>query len=68
MTFKIHRDLASVGTPHCVQFVPLEDNQVGFFIAHDGSFDKYIADFTKNIEEVFDVIFKFTKNPPPSPC
>jgi hypothetical protein len=23
MTFKIHRDLASVGTPHCVQFMPL---------------------------------------------
>jgi hypothetical protein len=68
MTFKIHRDLASVGTPHCVQFVPLEDNQVGFFTAYDGSFDKYIADFTKNIGEVFDVIFKFTKNPLPSPC
>lgn len=68
MTFKIHRDLASVGTPHCVQFVPLEDNQIGFFTAYDGSFDKYIADFTKNIGEVFDVIFKFTKNPPPSPC
>ena len=33
-----------------------------------GSFDKYIADFTKNIGEVFDLIFKFTKNPPPSPC
>jgi len=30
--------------------------------------DKYIADFTKNIGEVFDLIFKFTKNPPPSPC
>jgi hypothetical protein len=68
MTFKIHRDLASVGTPHCVQFVPLEDNQVGFFTAYDGSFDKYIADFTKNIGEVFDLIFKFINNPPPSPC
>jgi hypothetical protein len=68
MTFKIHRDLASVGTPHCVQFVPLEDNQIGFFTAYDGSFDKYIADFTKNIGEVFDLIFKFTKDPPPSPC
>ena len=68
MTFKIHRDLASVGTPHCVQFVPLEDNQVGFFTAYDGSFDKYIADFTKNIGEVFDLLFKFTKGAPPSPC
>lgn len=68
MTFKIHRDLASVGTPHCVQFVPLEDHQVGFFTAYDGSFDKYIADFTKNIGEVFDLLFKFTKGAPPSPC
>jgi hypothetical protein len=62
------KDLDSVGTPHFAQFVPLEDNQIGFFTVYDGSFDKYIADFTKNIGHVFDLIFKFTKNPPPSPC
>jgi hypothetical protein len=62
------KDLNKVGTPHFAQFVPLEDNQIGFFTVYDGSFDKYIADFTKNIGEVFDLIFKFTKNPPPSPC
>jgi hypothetical protein len=62
------KDLDSVGTPHFAQFVPLENNQIGFFTVYDGSFDKYIADFTKNIGEVFDLIFKFTKNPPPSPC
>ena len=62
------RDLDTVGTPHFAQFVPLEDNQIGFFTVYDGSFDKYIADFTKNIGHVFDLIFKFTKNPPPSPC
>src|SRR5450432_3773241 len=61
-------DLDKVGTPHFAQFVPLEDNQIGFFTVYDGSFDKYNADFTKNIGEVFDLIFKFTKNPPPSPC
>ncbi len=61
-------DLDKVGTPHFAQFVPLEDNQIGFFTVYDGSFDKYIADFTKNIGQVFDLIFKFTKNPPPSPC
>src|SRR5271170_1865897 len=61
-------DLDKVGTPHFAQFVPLEDNQIGFFTVYDGSFDKYIADFTKNIGPVFDLIFKFTKNPPPSPC
>jgi hypothetical protein len=62
------KDLDSVGTPHFAQFVPLEDNQIGFFTVYDGSFDKYIADFTKNIGQVFDLIFRFTKNPPPSPC
>ena len=62
------KDLDSVGTPHFAQFVPLEGNQIGFFTVYDGSFDTYIADFTKNIGEVFDLIFKFTKNPPPSPC
>jgi hypothetical protein len=62
------KDLDKVGTPHFAQFVPLEDNQIGFFTVYDGSFDKYIADFTKNIGQVFDLIFKFTKGPPPSPC
>jgi hypothetical protein len=61
-------DLDKVGTPHFAQFVPLEANQIGFFTVYDGTFDDYIADFTKNIGEVFDLIFKFTKNPPPSPC
>lgn len=64
----IQNDLTKVGTPHFAQFVPLEDNQLGFFTVYDGQFDTYIADFTKNIGEVFDLIFKFTKNPPPSPC
>jgi hypothetical protein len=62
------KDLDKVGTPHFAQFVPLEDNQIGFFTVYDGSFDKYIADFTKNIGPIFDLIFKFTKDPPPSPC
>jgi hypothetical protein len=62
------KDLDKVGTPHFAQFVPLENNQLGFFTVYDGSFDKYIADFTKNIGPIFDLIFKFTKDPPPSPC
>jgi hypothetical protein len=64
----IQKDLDTVGSPHFAQFVPLEDNQIGFFTVYDGSFEKYIADFTKNIGQVFDLIFKFTKDPPPSPC
>jgi hypothetical protein len=62
------KDLDKVGTPHFAQFVPLEDNQVGFFTVYDGSFDNYISDFTKNIGQVFDLLFKFTKGAPPSPC
>jgi hypothetical protein len=67
-TGKIDKDLTTVGTPHFARFVPLEDHQLGFFTVYDGAFDKYIMDFTKNIGHVFDVIFKFTKDPPPSPC
>jgi hypothetical protein len=62
------KDLDSVGTPHFAQFVKLEDNQIGFFTVYDGSFDTYIADFTRNIGEVFDLLFKFTTGAPPSPC
>jgi len=68
MSRSIVHDLDTVGTPHFAQFLPVEDESVGFFTVYDGSFDKYIADFTKNIGPVFDVIFKFTKNAPPSPC
>jgi hypothetical protein len=69
------KDLDKVGTPHFAQFVPLEDNQIGFFTvydgdfnAYDGDFNAYIADFTKNIGPVFDLLFKFTQGAPPSPC
>ncbi len=62
------KDLDKVGTPHFAQFVPLEDNQIGFFTVYDGDFNKYISDFTKNIGPVFDLLFKFTKGAPPSPC
>jgi hypothetical protein len=61
------KDLDKVGTPHFAQFVALEDNQIGFFTVYDGTFDTYIADFTKNIGEVFDLLFKFTTGAPPSP-
>ena len=65
---RTQKDLAAVGTPHFAQFVPLGKNRIGFFTVYDGSFDQYIADFTKFIGPVFDLVFKFTKDPPPSPC
>ncbi len=65
---RTQKDLAQVGTPHFAQFIPLGNNQVGFFTVYDGSFNDYIADFTKYIGPVFDLVFKFVKDPPPSPC
>ena len=65
---RTQKDLAQVGTPHFAQFIPLENNLIGFFTVYDGSFNDYIADFTKYIGPVFDLIFKFIVNPPPSPC
>src|SRR5436305_6425520 len=62
------KDLDNVGPPHFAQFVPFDDNQIGFFTVYDGTFETYIADFTKNIGQVFDLLFKFTKNAPPTPC
>jgi len=65
---RTQKDLATVGTPHFAQFVPLGNNRVGFFTVYDGSFEKYIADFTKFMGPTFDLLFKFAKGPPPSPC
>jgi hypothetical protein len=65
---RTQKDLVTVGTPHFAQFIPLGNDEVGFFTVYDGNFDTYIADFTKYIGPVFDLIFKFVTNPPPSPC
>jgi hypothetical protein len=65
---RTQRDLVTVGTPHFAQFIPLGNNQIGFFTVYDGAFDKYIDDFTKYIGPVFDLVFKFVTDPPPSPC
>jgi hypothetical protein len=65
---RTQKDLATVGTPHFAQFIPLGNNEIGFFTVYDGDFNTYIADFTKYIGPTFDLIFKFVTNPPPSPC
>lgn len=66
--YKTQKELAMINTLHFAQFVPLENNQVGFFTVYDGPLAKYIADFTRHIGPVFDLIFKFTKGPPRFPC
>ena len=57
----------SIGTLHFAHFVPLADNHLGFFTIFDGSFDKYIGDFTEKIGPVFDLMFKYVSDPPPTP-
>jgi hypothetical protein len=57
----------SIGTLHFAHFAPLPDTHLGFFTIYDGSFDKYIGDFTEKIGPVFDLMYKYVKDPPPSP-
>jgi hypothetical protein len=57
----------SIGTLHLAHFVPLEDNKLGFFTVYDGPFDKYIQDFAEKLGPVFDLLFKFVIDPPPTP-
>jgi len=57
----------SVGTLHFAHFAPLADTHLGFFTIFDGTFDKYIGDFTEKIGPVFDLMFKYVSDPPPTP-
>ena len=57
----------SVGTVHFAHLVSLPGNHVGFFTIYDGPFDKYTQDFADHLGPAFDLMFKFTKNPPPTP-
>ena len=57
----------AVGTVHFAHLVKLPHNQVGFFTLYDGPFDKYTQDFADTLGPAFDLLFRFTKNPPPTP-
>ena len=56
-----------VGTVHFAHLVTLPNNQLGFFTVYDGDFEKYTQDFAEKLGPAFDLIFKFTVNPPPTP-
>jgi hypothetical protein len=64
---KMDKGANAIGTLHFCHFVPLEDNHLGFFTVFDGTFDKYIQDFTEQMGPVFDVLFKYVADPPPTP-
>ncbi len=57
----------SVGTLHFAHFAPLADTHLGFFTVFDGTFEKYMEDFTEKIGPVFDLMFKYVSDPPPTP-
>ena len=46
--------LISVGTVHFSDWVPFENNHIGFFTIFDGDFKKYIQDFADKTTVVFD--------------
>jgi hypothetical protein len=56
-----------VGTLHFAHFVPLANNRLGFFTIYDGSFEKYMQDFTEKIGPIFDTLYEFVKDAPPIP-
>jgi hypothetical protein len=56
-----------VGTVHFAHLVQLPNNQIGFFTIYDGPFEKYAQDFAEKLGPAFDLLFKFTIDPPPTP-
>jgi Dyp-type peroxidase family len=53
---------------HFARFVFLEnDTQLGIITSYDFSFEDYIFTFLKNFGALFDDLFRFVENPPPSP-
>jgi hypothetical protein len=64
---KMREGADSIGTLHFAYFAPLADTHLGFFTIFDGKFDKYIQDFTDKMGPVFDLMLKYTSDPPPTP-
>lgn len=56
-----------VGTLHFAHFVPLPNNYLGFFTVYDGTFEKYMQDFTQKIGPIFDILYEFVTDHPPLP-
>ena len=58
--------LDSVGTVHFSDWVPFENNHIGFFTIFDGDFKKYIQDFADKTTDVFDTVFPHVVGAPPT--
>jgi hypothetical protein len=64
---KMVKGANSIGTLHFAHFVALPNNYLGFFTVYDGTFDKYMQDFTEKIGPIFDVLYTFVTDHPPLP-
>jgi hypothetical protein len=64
---RVTKGADAIGTLHFAHFVALPGNYLGFFTIYDGSFDKYMQDFTEKIGPIFDVLYRFVEDHPPIP-
>ena len=64
---KGHKGLEAVGTVHFADWVPFENNHLGFFTIFDGDFAKYVQDFADETSFVFDAVFHHVDGAPPTP-
>ena len=64
---KMIKGADSVGTLHFAHFVALPNNHLGFFTVYDGTFEKYMQDFTQKIGPIFDALYTFVTDHPPLP-
>ena len=58
--------LNSVGTVHYSDWVPFENNHMGFFTVYDGAFEQYVQDFADKSTFVFDTVFPHVIGAPPT--
>ena len=63
---KAHEGMDTVGTVHFCNWVPFENNHIGFFTVYDGDFEKYAQDFADKTSFVFDAIFPHVIGAPPT--
>lgn len=56
-----------IGTLHEARFVQLDPSTVMLLTTYDGDFDEYIFDFTKHLNDVFNLLLPNAVDPPPLP-
>ena len=57
--------LNAVGTVHFSDWVPFDNDHMGFFTVYDGDFKPYVQDFADKSTVVFDTVFPHVVGAPP---